>query len=66
MCVYLRNKDGVILQDICLVRPYCEFNLKEHEFKRNNDFVTCLVWGESGYEDYTDKHVIAVFKEEDL
>jgi hypothetical protein len=35
------------------------------EFKQDNDFVDCLVWGESGYEDYTDKFVIGVYEEEE-
>jgi hypothetical protein len=65
LTVYLRNKNGVILQDICLVRPHYEINRKTMEFKTDNDFVDCLVWGESGYEDYTEKHVIAVYDEED-
>ena len=66
LCVYIRNKDGVILQDICLARPHHGLNNKTKEFETNNNFIDCLVWGESGYEDYTDKHVIAVYDEEDF
>ena len=65
LAVYLRDKNGVIFQDICLARPHFEFNGKTQEFETDNDFVDCLVWGESGYEDYTEKHVIAVYDEED-
>ena len=66
LVVYLRDKNGVVFQDICLARPHYELNEKTQEFEIDNNFIDCLVWGESGYEDYTDKHVIAVFDEEDF
>lgn len=63
--IYLQDKEGNIIQDICLVRPHYEYNRKAEEFETSNDFVDCLVWGDSWDEDYTDKHVIGVYEEEE-
>ena len=63
--VYIMDNNNTILQDICLVRPHYDINRKTMEFQTDNDFVDCLVWGESGYEDYTDKFVIGVYEEEE-
>ena len=65
LCVYLRDKDGCITQDICLVRPNYRYNRHTGEFERSNDFVDCLVWGESGYEDFTDDFTIGVYEWEE-
>lgn len=64
LCVYIRDKDNCVVQDICLVRPHYEINRQSMEFERWDDFIDCLVWGESGNEDYTYKHVIGVYEEE--
>ena len=63
MIVCICDKNNVIIQDVCLVRPHYEINRKTMEFEVNNDFVDCLVWADSDDEDYTDKHVIAVYEE---
>lgn len=63
--IHLRDKENRIIQDICLVRQHYEIDRKNMESKRYDDFVDCLVWGEPGHEDYTDKHVIAVYEEEE-
>lgn len=63
LMIYLRDKDGVINQDICLVRPHYRYNENKGEFVIENDLIDCLVWGDSDYEDYTDKYVIGVYKE---
>ena len=60
LCVYLQDEDGAIIQDICLVRPHNEYNSKSGYFETNNDFVDCLVWGDSDEEDYTDKFTIGI------
>lgn len=65
MTVYLEDENGVITQDICSVRPHCDYNKKSGEFETNNGFVDCLVWGDSDDEDCSDKHVIAVRDEEE-
>lgn len=63
--VYIRNKDNRVIQDICLVRAHCDYIRSKGEFETDNDFVDCLVWGDSDNEDYTDKHVIGVNKEDE-
>lgn len=64
--IYLRDKNNVIIQDICVVRPHYRYSEKEMEFKIYNDFVDCLVWGDSYNEDYTKKYVIGVNEEEEV
>lgn len=63
--VHLENKNNLISQDICLIRPHYDYIDSNGEFETDNDFVDCLVWGDSDNEDYTDKHVIGVYKEEE-
>ena len=65
LVVYLRDKNGVINQDICLVRPHYRYDERKAEFITYNDLIDCLVWGDSDNEDYTDKHVIGVYKYEE-
>ena len=65
LCVYLQDEDGSIIQDICLVRPYYEYNQLSGDFDVNNEFVDCLVWGDSDDEDYTDRFTIGIHERED-
>lgn len=65
MTVRICNENDVIVQDVCLVRPHYEFNKKTMEFETDNDFIDCLVWADSDDEDYTHKHVVAIYKEEE-
>ena len=65
LTVYLCDKDNRIIQDICLVRPYCEVNRKTYEFEINNELIDCLVWSNSDEEDYTHKFVIGVYEEDE-
>ena len=62
--VHIRDKDNRVVQDICLVRPHFDYIRSKGEFETDNDFVDCLVWGDSDSEDYTEKHVIGVYKED--
>lgn len=62
LSVFLEDKDGNIIQDICTVRPHVDTN---KEFKPDNDFVDCIVWGDCDDEDYTDKFVIGIHEEEE-
>ena len=57
--VYL-EKDGVIYQDICLVRPHEGENLVQE-----TDAVDCLVWGDPYNEDFTDEYFISMYEEEE-
>lgn len=63
--VYLQDKDNKIIQDICLIAPHYDYIRSKGEFETDNDFVDCLIWGDSDDEDYTDKHVIGVNKEDE-
>lgn len=65
LCVYLEDEDGAIIQDICLVRPHCEYNKQSGYFETDNEFVDCLVWGDSDDEDYTNNFVIGIHEEEE-
>lgn len=65
MIVCIRDANDAIVQDVCLVRPHYEVNRKTMEFERNNDFIDCMVWADSDDEDYTHKHVVAIYKEEE-
>ena len=65
MCVYLCDREDRIFQDICVVRPHYHYDSNKGEFVTDNSLVDCLVWGESGNEDYTNKHVIGVYELED-
>ncbi len=63
--VSLQDKTGAITQNICLVRPHYGYKKSLGEFETDNDFVDCLVWGDSNNEDFSDNHIIAVYKEEE-
>ena len=65
LCVYLEDNNGCVMQDICLVRPHYEYNHNKFEVETNDDVIDCLVWGEAGDEDYTNKYMIDVYKEEE-
>ena len=62
LTVYIRNKNGVILQDICLIREH--FEVKNYNFKMDENSVDCLVWGESYNEDFTDDFRINIVGDE--
>jgi hypothetical protein len=55
--VYI-EKDGMIYQDICLVRPH-----EGPKCMQENDSFDCLVWADKNNEDFTDKYHIAIYKE---
>ena len=65
LCVFLADEDDAIIQDICLVRPHYDFNRRTDKFEIDNEFVDCLVWGDSDDEDYTDKFVVGIHEWEE-
>lgn len=56
--VYI-EKDSVIYQDICLVRPH-----EGPDCVQENDSIDCLVWGDEDNEDFTDEFHIGIYEEE--
>lgn len=52
------QENGIAIQDICLVRPYEEDDIKSGD-------IDCLVWGDEYAEDYTHEFIISQYEEED-
>ena len=52
--IYIQ-KNGVAVQDICLVRPY--ENIEED--------IECLVWSDEYDEDYSHRFIISQYQEEE-
>lgn len=61
---HIEDKNGVILQDICLVRQHYDIPKNTCDVVTTED-VDCIVWGESDNEDYTDKFVICQYEFEE-
>lgn len=56
--VYI-ERDMLIYQDICIVRPHEGKNLVQEM-----GAVDCLVWGNPNNEDFTDEYFIPIYEEE--
>lgn len=63
LTIYLRDKDGTIIQDICLVRSHYEYN--NSKVRIDYPLIDCLVWADEDNEDYTDKFIIPQYTEEE-
>ena len=63
--IHLEDKDGMIIQDICLVRPHYTTDRETFRHKIDNGAVQCVVWSEPEIEDYTHKYIIGVHEWED-
>lgn len=59
LSVFLKDTDDFMSQDICCVRPH----RNERTGEVDNRSIDCIVWGDSGDEDYTDKTEIDIYKE---
>ena len=57
--VYI-EKDMLVHQDICLVRPH-----EGKDFIQEKDAIDCIVWGNPNNEDFTDEYYIPVYDEEE-
>ena len=62
--VHLVDKNDVIIQDICLVRPHYEISTTDGP-QISDKAVECLVWANHENEDYTHKHIIGVHEWEE-
>lgn len=60
LIVSIVDENNTFIQDICLVRPNYRFKPYEGSFIIDNDFVDCLVWGDSDDDDFIDDITIAV------
>ena len=56
--VYI-EKDGVVYQDICLVRPH-----EGIERVQECNSIDCLVWADKDNEDFTTEYWIEMYEEE--
>lgn len=65
LTIYLCDNNDIITQDICCVRQFFEYDAKRKEFVKNNNFVSCLVYGDSQNEDYTANYTIEVYRDEE-
>ena len=63
--VYIRNKDGCISQDICMVRQHYHYNPKLQDFEISEGMIDCKVWADSDSEDITNEFVIGIYDEEE-
>lgn len=52
LSIAIEDADGVVVQDICLVRPHAN---------ADGRLVDCLGWGDSHNEDYTNKYCLDVY-----
>ena len=54
--IYLKDEDGIITQDICLIRSHYEY--KDNKSCINESLIDCLIWSDEYNEDYTHKFII--------
>lgn len=59
--ISLVDSDGVVVQDICMVREHYHCNHNSCEFEIDDSLIDCMVWADSDSEDYTDEFTISVY-----
>lgn len=62
--VWVQDKNGNFIQDICLVRQSMSYNKDTHATDIGDNAVQCLVWGDPNDDDITNDFVIDVREEE--
>ena len=62
--VSICDKNEAVMQYLVVVRPHYDYSKEQQKFITDNDRVDCLVWADFGSEDYTEKYVVEVPKEE--
>ena len=63
--VWVEDKNGWFVQDICLVRQSRSYNMKTHTTDIDDNAVQCLVWGDPNDDDITNDFIIGIFREDD-
>jgi hypothetical protein len=63
--VSLFDSNGLVVQDICMVREHYHYNKNQGAFEIDDSFIDCKVWADSDNEDYTDEFVIGVYEEDE-
>lgn len=62
--ISLVDSNGLVVQDICMVREHYHYNKNICEFEIDDSLIDCRVWADSDSEDYTDEFVIGVYEED--
>lgn len=63
--ISLADENGLMLQDICMVREHYHYNPNTLNVEIDSSLIDCKVWADSGNEDYTNEFCISVYEEED-
>lgn len=63
--VWIEDKDGNYIQDICLVREHYSWDREDYAFHWDRKSVDCLVWGNPNTDDYDTDFTIGIRKEEE-
>ena len=63
--ISLVDNNGVMVQDICMVREHYHYNKNSGDFEIDSSLIDCKVWADSDSEDYTNEFCIGVYEEEE-
>lgn len=64
ICIYVTDKDGVFVQDLCVVSEHYEYHPEDGAFKHDSGRIDCHVWSDANSEDYTNKFIIPIREDE--
>lgn len=65
LLVWVQDKNGNFIQDICLVRPNLTYDNETCTNKISDDAVQCLVWSNPNDESFTHDFMMGVCEEEE-
>lgn len=65
IAVYVVDKDGIFVQDLCLVGEHYEHNSNDGVFERDTNHIDCFIWNNANSEDYTNRFVIEKREEQE-
>ena len=63
--VWVQDKNGNFVQDICLVRQNLTYDKETYTNKISDDAVQCLVWGNPNDESFTNDFTMGIRAEEE-